>query len=88
MAEIVDNTAILKTVRSCFPFKSRSRNFLGGSLFGSGKYGVQACSSKYRRQDIFTVLEVGPDISEVMQMHIAQPCEIFYLIMSGSLVGE
>lgn len=88
MAEIVDNTAILKIVRSFFPFKSRSRNFLVGSLFGSGKYGVQAWSSKYRRQDIFTVLEVGPDISEVMQMHVVQPCKIFYLIMSNSLAGE
>lgn len=88
MAEIVDDTAILKIVRSFFPFKSRSRNFLVGSLFGSVKYDVQAWSSKSRRQDIFTVLEVGPDISKVMQMHVVQPCEIFYLIMSTSLAGE
>lgn len=46
------------------------------SLFGSGKYGVQTWSSKYKRKDIVTVLEVGPDISEVMQTHIVQPCEL------------
>lgn len=64
MAEIMDNTATLKAVRFFFPpFKSRNRNTLVGRVFLALGNMVCRLGQASMRRDIFTVFEVGPDIS-------------------------